>query len=346
MTLVHKMLVTAGLTAGLFSQVIAADITGAGATFPYPLYAKWAEMYKAKTGNGMNYQSIGSGGGIKQIQAKTVDFGATDMPLKPADLDKDGLIQFPTVLGGVVPVVNIPGIAPGQLKLSATLLSDIYLGKVKKWNDPAVAALNPGVALPAQNITVVRRSDGSGTTFLFTNYLSQVSPEWKQKVGSNSSVQWPAGVGGKGNEGVANYVQRIKGAIGYVEFVYAKQNKLSHTQLSNSSGAFVQPSEETFKAAAASADWKNAPGMFLVTTNAPGKDAWPIASPTFILMHKKQDKPTQGVEVLKFFDWAYGADADKVSLELDYIPMPDNVVAMIKSNWKTQLSDGKNPIWK
>ncbi|WP_307838929.1 phosphate ABC transporter substrate-binding protein PstS [Deefgea sp. CFH1-16] len=229
MTLVHKMLVTAGLTAGLFSQVIAADITGAGATFPYPLYAKWAEMYKAKTGNGMNYQSIGSGGGIKQIQAKTVDFGASDMPLKPAELDKDGLIQFPTVLGGVVPVVNIAGIAPGQLKLSAALLSDIYLGKVKKWNDPAVAALNPGVALPAQNITVVRRSDGSGTTFLFTNYLSQVSPEWKEKVGSNSSVQWPAGVGGKGNEGVANYVQRIKGAIGYVEFVYAKQNKLSHT---------------------------------------------------------------------------------------------------------------------
>ncbi|QKJ67256.1 phosphate ABC transporter substrate-binding protein PstS [Deefgea piscis] len=346
MTLVHKMLVTAGLTAGLFSQVIAADITGAGATFPYPLYAKWAEMYKAKTGNGMNYQSIGSGGGIKQIQAKTVDFGATDMPLKPSDLDKDGLLQFPTVLGGVVPVVNIPGITPGQLKLSAALLSDIYLGKVKKWNDPAVVALNPGVALPAQNITVVRRSDGSGTTFLFTNYLSQVSPEWKEKVGSNSSVQWPAGVGGKGNEGVANYVQRIKGAIGYVEFVYAKQNKLSHTQLSNSSGAFVQPSEQSFKAAAASADWKNATGMFLVTTNAPGKDAWPIASPTFILMHKKQDKPTQGVEVLKFFDWAYGADADKVALELDYIPMPDNVVAMIKSNWKTQLNDGKNPIWK
>lgn len=346
MTLVHKMLITAGLAAGLFTQAIAADITGAGATFPYPLYAKWAEMYKAKTGTGMNYQSIGSGGGIKQISAKTVDFGASDMPLKPADLDKDGLMQFPTVLGGVVPVINVPGVAAGQLKLNSKLLSDIYLGKIKKWNDPAIAALNPGVALPDLNITVVRRSDGSGTTFLFTNYLSQVSPEWKEKVGANTSVQWPAGVGGKGNEGVANYVQRIKGAIGYVEFAYAKQNKLAHTQLANSTGAFVQPSEETFIAAAASADWKSAPGMFLVSTNAPGKDAWPIASPTFILMHKKQDKPAQAAEVLKFFDWAYGAEADKVALDLDYIPMPDNVVAMIKANWKSQMTDGKAPIWK
>lgn len=346
MTLVRKMLITAGLTAGLFTQAIAADITGAGATFPYPLYAKWAEMYKAKTGTGMNYQSIGSGGGIKQITAKTVDFGASDMPLKPADLDKDGLMQFPTVLGGVVPVVNIPGVQPGQLKLNSTLLSDIYLGKIKKWNDPAIAALNPGVKLPDLNITVVRRSDGSGTTFLFTDYLSKVSPEWKEKVGSNTSVQWPAGVGGKGNEGVANYVARIKGAIGYVEFAYAKQNKLAHTQLNNSTGTFVQPSEESFMAAASSADWKNAPGMFLVTTNAPGKNAWPIASPTFILMHKKQDKPAQAVEVLKFFDWAYGADADKVALDLDYIPMPDNVVATIKANWKSQITDGKAPVWK
>ena len=346
MTLVYKMLVTAGLTAGLFTQVIAADITGAGATFPYPLYAKWAEMYKANTGTGMNYQSIGSGGGIKQIQAKTVDFGASDMPLNPADLDKAGLMQFPTVLGGVVPVVNLPGIKPGQLKLSPSVLTNIYLGKIKKWNDPAIAAINAGTVLPEQLITVVRRSDGSGTTFLFVNYLSQVSPEWKEKVGTNTSVQWPTGVGGKGNEGVANYVQRIKGSIGYVEFAYAKQNKLAHTQLSNSTGNFVQPSEESFKAAAASADWKTAQSMYLVTTNAPGKDTWPIASPTFILMHKQQAKPSQGVEVLKFFDWAYGADADKVALDLDYIPMPDSVVALVKANWKAQITDGKAPIWK
>lgn len=347
MTLVHKMLITAGLAAGLFTQAIAADITGAGATFPYPLYAKWAEMYKAKTGTGVNYQSIGSGGGIKQIQAKTVDFGASDMPLKPAELDKDGLMQFPTVLGGVVPVVNLPGIKPGELKLTPKVLADIYLGNIKKWNDPAVAAINPGLKLPDNNITVVRRSDGSGTTFLFANYLSQVSPEWKEKVGANTSVQWPVGVGGKGNEGVANYVQRIKNSIGYVEFAYAKQNKLTHTQLANSTGTFVQPNEKSFAASAAGTDWKTAPGMYVVTTNAPGKETWPIASPTFILMHKNQAKPGQALESLKFFDWAYGPEADKVALELDYIPMPDNVVALIKANWKSQMTDTKNvPIWK
>ncbi|WP_373974523.1 phosphate ABC transporter substrate-binding protein PstS [Chitinibacter sp. SCUT-21] len=346
MTLARKLMVSAGLVAGLFTNAMAADITGAGATFPYPLYAKWAEQYKAKTGNGLNYQSIGSGGGIKQIQAKTVDFGASDMPLKVEELDKAGLVQFPTVVGGVVPVVNIPGVAAGQLKLTPQTLADIYLGKIKRWNDPALAAANAGVKLPDQAITVVRRSDGSGTTFVFADYLSKVSPEWKAKVGANTSVQWPTGVGGKGNEGVANYVQRIKGSIGYVEFAYAKQNKLTHTQLQNKEGAFVQPTEASFIASQAGADWKSAPGMYLITTNAAGKGSWPIANPTFILMHKKQDKPAQAAEVLKFFDWAYGADADKTALELDYIPMPDSVVNMIKANWKTQISDGSKPIWK
>ncbi|QLG88359.1 phosphate ABC transporter substrate-binding protein PstS [Chitinibacter bivalviorum] len=345
MTLARKLIVSAGLLAGLFTHAIAADITGAGATFPYPLYAKWAEQYKAKTGIGLNYQSIGSGGGIKQIQAKTVDFGASDMPLKPEELDKSGLLQFPTVVGGVVPVINVPGVKPGQVKLSNQVLADIYLGKIKKWNDPALTALNAGVALPDQNITVVRRSDGSGTTFLFTDYLSKVSPEWKEKVGSNTSVQWPAGVGGKGNEGVANYVQRIKGSIGYVEFAYAKQNKMIHTQLQNKEGAMVEPSEESFKAAAAGADWKSAPGMYLVMTNAPGKTSWPIASATFILMYKKQDNAKQAAEVLKFFDWAY-ANGDATALDLDYIPMPDSVVNMIKANWTAQITDGANKIWK
>ncbi|WP_348945766.1 phosphate ABC transporter substrate-binding protein PstS [Chitinibacter sp. FCG-7] len=346
MTFARNLIVSAGLLAGLFTSAQAADITGAGATFPYPLYAKWAEMYKAKTGTGMNYQSIGSGGGIKQIEAKTVDFGASDMPLKVDQLEKSGLMQFPTVVGGVVPVINVPGIKPGDFKLTPAVLVDIYLGKIKKWNDPRLVEINKGLSLPDQNITVVRRSDGSGTTFLFVNYLSQVSPEWKEKVGANTSVQWPTGVGGKGNEGVANYVQRIKGSIGYVEFAYAKQNKLSYTQLANSTGNFVRPTEEAFIAASANSDWKSAPGMYLVSTNAPGKDSWPIASPTFILMHKKQDKPAQALEVLKFFDWAYGADADKAALALDYIPMPDNVVNMIKANWKAQITDGKAAIWK
>ncbi|WP_047393204.1 phosphate ABC transporter substrate-binding protein PstS [Chitinibacter sp. ZOR0017] len=345
MTLARKLIVSAGLLAGLFTHAIAGDITGAGATFPYPLYAKWAEQYKAKTGVGLNYQSIGSGGGIKQIQAKTVDFGASDMPLKPEELEKAGLLQFPTVVGGVVPVINVPGIKPGQVKLSSQVLADIYLGKIKKWNDPALTALNPGVALPDQNITVVRRSDGSGTTFLFTDYLSKVSPEWKEKVGANTAVQWATGVGGKGNEGVANYVQRIKGSIGYVEFAYAKQNKLIHTQLQNSTGAYVEPSEDNFKAAAAGADWKAAPGMFLVLTNAPGKTSWPIAGATFILMHKNQADGKQAAEVLKFFDWAY-ANGDQTALDLDYIPMPDNVVNMIKANWTAQISAGGAKVWK
>lgn len=326
-------------------SVYAADITGAGATFPYPLYAKWAANYKGVSGNNMNYQSIGSGGGIKQIQSKTVDFGASDMPLKPEVLEQSGLTQFPTVMGGVVPVYNIPGIAAGQIKLTGPLLADIYLGKVSKWNDPALTKLNPGVKLPDQRISVVRRSDGSGTTFIFTNYLSKISPEWAKEVGSNTSVSWKgSSVGGKGNEGVANYVSRIKGSIGYVEYAYAKQNKLSYALLENQAGVFVKPEESSFKAAAANADWKKAPGFYLLLTNQPGKASWPIAGATFILMHKKQDKPGQATEVLKYFDWAY-KNGDKTAQELDYIPMPDNVKGIIRASWK-QITDGSGKtVW-
>ncbi|MFC4159622.1 phosphate ABC transporter substrate-binding protein PstS [Chitinimonas lacunae] len=330
---------TVAVVLGLATSVAhAADITGAGATFPYPLYAKWAEAYKTKTGVGLNYQSIGSGGGIKQIQAKTVDFGASDMPLKLEELNKSGLMQFPTVIGGVVPVYNLPGIGAGQLKLSPQLLADIYLGKIKRWNDAPIAALNKGLPLPALPINVIRRADGSGTSFIFTNYLSKVSPEWKQKVGEGTAVAWPAGIGGKGNEGVSAYIQRIKGTIGYVEYAYAKQNKLSHAMLQNKEGVFVQPTEESFKAAAANADWKNSPGFYQILTDQPGKAAWPLAGATFILLHKKQDKPQAGGEVLKFFDWAYGADGDKTALDLDYIPLPDEVVGQIKGTWK-QVTD-------
>ncbi|HEY9101296.1 MAG TPA: phosphate ABC transporter substrate-binding protein PstS [Chitinimonas sp.] len=321
-----------------FGIAQAADITGAGASFPYPLYAKWAEVYKNKTGTGLNYQSIGSGGGIKQIQAKTVDFGASDAPMTPEDLAKNGLQQFPTVMGGVVPVYNLPGINPGQLKLTPQVLADIYLGKIKTWNAPEIAALNKGLTLPTLGINIVRRADGSGTSFIFTNYLSKVSPEWKKNVGEGTAVAWPAGIGGKGNEGVAAYVQRLKGAIGYVEYAYAKKNKLSYVSLQNKDGQFVTPSEEAFRAAASYADWKNAPGFYEILTNEPGKASWPIVGATFILMHKKQDKAQNAAEVLKFFDWAYGPEGDKLSLDLDYIPMPDEVVAQIKASWK-QMTD-------
>lgn len=330
------------------TAVFAVDVTGAGATFPYPVYAKWAEAYKAKAGVGMNYQSIGSGGGIKQVRAKTVDFGASDAPLKPEELDKDGMIQFPTVMGGVVPVVNLQGIAAGQLKLDSQALADIYLGKIKKWNDPRLVALNPGVKLPDQDITVVHRSDGSGTTFIFTNYLSKISNEWKDKVGNNASVQWPAptSTGGKGNEGVASFVQRIKGSIGYVEYAYAKQNKLSYTLLKNSAGAFVAPTAEAFQAAAAGADWKNARGFYEILTNEPGKGSWPITGATFILMHKVQPNAERARTVLQFFDWAY-KEGDKMALDLDYIPMPDAVVKLIHEQWKNQLKEGSGkPVWQ
>jgi phosphate transport system substrate-binding protein len=340
---------SAGLTlvATLFSaSVAAANITGAGATFPFPIYAKWAEAYKTKTGTGLNYQSIGSGGGIKQIQAKTVDFGASDKPLKPEELDKYGLIQFPTVMGGVVPIINLPGTQHGQVRLSGPVLADIFMGKIRKWNDAPIAALNKGIPLPNQSITVVHRSDGSGTTFIFTNYLAKVSPEWKQKVGEDAAVAWPAGVGGKGNEGVASYVQRIKGAIGYVEYAYALQNKMNYVTLQNRDGQFVKPDEESFKAAAAGANWEKAPGFYEILTNEPGRGSWPITGATFILLHKTQDKPAQAAEVLKFFDWAY-ANGDKMASDLDYVPMPDKVVKLIENAWKTQIRDtGGKPVWR
>jgi phosphate transport system substrate-binding protein len=315
----------------------AADITGAGATFPYPIYAKWADAYKNATGIGLNYQSIGSGGGIKQISAKTVDFGASDMPLKPEMLEKEGLMQFPTVIGGAIPAVNLKGIKPGELKLSGELLGDIYLGKIKKWNDPAIAALNPGLALPAEAISVVHRSDGSGTTFIWSNYLSKVSPEWKEKVGEGTSINWPTGVGGKGNEGVASYVQRINGSIGYVEYAYVLQNKMTYALVKNREGHFVAPSAKAFMAAAAGADWSAAPGMYLILTDAPGANAWPIAGATFILMRKVQEKPERAAQVLKFFNWAY-ANGDRMAESLDYVPMPDSVVSLIETNWK-QIKD-------
>lgn len=345
MTLCRKLILSMGVAAMFSASVFAADITGAGATFPYPLYAKWAEQYKASTGTGMNYQSIGSGGGIKQIQAKTVDFGASDAPLSAAQLEKDGLLQFPTVMGGVVPVVNLEQVKGGELKLSPAVLADIFLGKIKKWNEPALASLNPGIKLPDLSITVVHRADGSGTTWIFTNYLSKISKEWNEKVGNNASVQWPIGVGGKGNEGVAQYVQRIKGAIGYVEYAYAKQNKMDYTQLQNKAGNFVQPDDVTFKAAAAGADWKGTPGFAVVLTDQAAKDAWPITGATFILMYKKQDKPAQALEVLKFFAWAY-KEGDKTALGMDYIPMPAEVKTVINTAWK-QITDGGNvPVLK
>jgi phosphate transport system substrate-binding protein len=322
----------------------AADITGAGATFPYPIYAKWADAYKKATGIGLNYQSIGSGGGIKQITAKTVDFGASDMPLKPDLLAKEGLMQFPTVIGGAIPAVNLEGIKPGELKLSGKLLGDIYLGKVKKWNDPAIAALNPGLKLPNQAISVVHRSDGSGTTFIWSNYLSKVSPEWKQKVGEGTSINWPTGVGGKGNEGVASYVLRIKGSIGYVEYAYVLQNHMTYAQVQNRDGHFVSPSAKAFMAAAAGADWRSAPGMYLILTDAPGAQAWPIAGATFILMHKVQDNPQEAKQVLEFFKWAY-ANGDQMAESLDYVPMPDSVVSLIETSWKQIKGKSGNPVY-
>lgn len=327
------------------APALAADITGAGATFPYPAYAKWAEAYKQKTGIGMNYQSIGSGGGIKQIKAKTVDFGASDKPLKPEELNEAGLVQFPMIMGGVVPVVNLPGVNPGELKLSGALLADLFLGKIKKWNDPAIAKLNAGVKLPDTAVTVVHRSDGSGTTFLFTDYLTKVSPEWKDKVGAEASVSWPAGLGGKGNEGVASYVKQLKGAVGYVEFAYALQNKMTHAKLQNQAGEFVEPDIKAFQEAAANADWKNAPGYYLVLTNQPGKGSWPITGASFILMHKSPANAAVAKEALKFFDWAY-ANGDKLAIELDYVPMPDSVEKLVEATWAADIkgADGK-PLW-
>lgn len=320
---------------GLASAAQAQQITGAGASFPAPVYAKWASQYNKATGVRVNYQSVGSGAGIKQIDAKTVDFGASDMPQTDDVLAKKGQFQFPTVIGGTVPVVNIKGISAGQIKLDGPVLANIFLGKIVKWNDPAVQALNPDLKLPQADIAVVRRADGSGTTFNFTNYLSRVSPEWKSQVGEGTAVNWPIGAGGKGNEGVAAFVNRLPNSIGYVEYAYVKQNKMNYTLLKNRDGQFVAPSEASFKAAAAGANWSKS--FYQLITDQPGKDAWPISTATFILMHLKQDKPANATEVFKFFEWAY-ANGDQTASALDYVALPDKVVAQVRKAW-SQVTD-------
>jgi phosphate transport system substrate-binding protein len=344
-----QRLMSSGLVAAAaalsFNAASAVDITGAGATFPYPIYAKWAEAYKKATGTGLNYQSIGSGGGIKQIKARTVDFGASDMPLPAAELEKEGLIQFPAIMGGVVPVLNVEGVKPGQLKMTGAVLGAIYTGKITKWNAPEITALNQGVTLPNSEITVVHRADASGTTFLWTDYLSKTSPEFKAAAGSGTAVKWPVGVGGKGNEGVAANVQRVKGAIGYVEYAYAKKNNIAHAQLQNHDGQFVQPDDETFKAAAASADWNKTPGMAVVLTDQAGKNSWPITGASFILMHRIQADPAKGREVLKFFDWAY-REGGAMAAELDYVAMPPAVVKQVAELWKSEVKDASGKaVW-
>jgi phosphate transport system substrate-binding protein len=345
---INQFLKSAVMLAGAvvaFSSVQAADITGAGATFPYPIYAKWAEAYKASTGIGLNYQSIGSGGGIKQIKAGTVDFGASDMPLKGEELDAEGLVQFPAIMGGVVAVINIDGMKPGQLKLTGDVLASIYLGKITKWDAPEIAALNPGVKLPAADIAVVHRADGSGTSFLFTDFLSKSNADFKATVGAGTAVKWPVGLGGKGNEGVAANVQRIAGAIGYVEYAYAKKNNMQYTQLKNHDGQFVSPDDENFKAAAAGAEWAKTPGFAVVLTDQPGKISWPITGASFILMHKVQADAAKGKDVLKFFDWAY-KNGGTMAAELDYVAIPASVVKLVQGSWKSNLKDGAGkPVW-
>jgi len=329
--------VLAGVAGALFAVAAqAADITGAGSTFAAPIYTKWADAYQKSGGGKVNYQGIGSSGGVKQIVAKTVDFAGSDAPLKDDELAKDGLFQFPTVVGGVVPVVNVPGVKPGELTLSGEVLGDIYLGKIKKWNDVAIVALNPKIKLPDTDIAVVRRADGSGTSFIWTNYLSKVNADWKSKVGEGSTVSWPTGTGGKGNDGVAAFVQRLPGAIGYVEWAYAKQNHMTYVALKNSSGAVVEPKTDTFKAAAAGADWSKS--FYQILTDEPGKNAWPIVGATFVLLHTAQDKPAQGAETLKFFDWAF-KNGKQAANELDYIPLPDSVVSEIRAQWKQKVKD-------
>nr|WP_315401519.1 phosphate ABC transporter substrate-binding protein PstS [uncultured Duganella sp.] len=336
--LISSLVVGVSAVMAFSSAATAADMTGAGATFPYPIYAKWAEQYKASTGNGLNYQSVGSGAGIKQIKAKTVDFGASDMPLKAEDLDAEGLMQFPAIMGGVVTIVNLDGVTPGQLKMTGQIVGDIYLGKITKWNAPEIAAVNPGVKLPADDITVVHRADGSGTSFLFTDFLSKTNAEFKTKIGSGTAVKWVVGVGGKGNEGVAANVQRIKGSIGYVEWAYAKKNKMSHTQLKNKDGNFMQPDDEFFKAAAANAEWTKTPGFGVVLTDQAGKNSWPITGVSFILMHKVQADAAKGKEVVKFFDWAF-KNGSNAAVELDYVPLPASVVKLVQDSWKANLKD-------
>jgi phosphate transport system substrate-binding protein len=326
------------------ASAFAQDITGAGATFPAPLYAKWASEYNKTTGVKINYQSVGSGAGLRQIEAKTVDFGASDQPLKDEELKAKNLVQFPTVIGGVVPVVNIKGINPGQLKLNGQLLGDIYLGKISKWSDPAIKALNPTLPLPDAAISQVRRADGSGTSFIFTNYLSKVNAEWKSKVGEGTAVNWPTGAGGKGNEGVAAFVNRLPNSIGYVEYAYVKQNKMNFAMMQNADGNFVSPDDTAFKAAAAGAEWNKT--FYQILTNQPGKDAWPISGATFILLQKVQDKPANATAALKFFTWAY-ANGDKMADDLDYVPMPDSVIGAIEKAWSdVKDASGKSVAFK
>jgi phosphate transport system substrate-binding protein len=331
-----RVIAASAATSLMAFSAFAQDVTGAGATFPAPLYAKWADAYNKATGQKINYQSVGSGAGLRQIRGKTVDFGASDMPLSDADLAKDGLVQFPTVIGGVVPVVNVRGVGPGQLKLTGEVLGDIYLGKITRWNAPAIVALNPGLALPDTAIAPVRRADGSGTTFLFSNYLSKVNAEWKSKVGEGTAVNWPTGAGGKGNEGVAAFVQRLPNSIGYVEYSYARTNKMAHVQLRNAAGNFVAPDDSSFKAAAAGAEWSKS--FFQVLTQQPGAGSWPITGATFILMHTKQDKPVQGAASLRFFDWAF-TNGDAMATELEYVPLPPAVKDLVRREW-AKIQDG------
>ena len=339
----RKTAITLGVAMVLAGAAQADNFTGAGATFPAPVYTAWAQAYKGATGNELNYQAIGSGGGIRQIKAKTVDFGASDKPLLPADLDAAGLIQFPTVIGGIVPIVNLPGIAPGQLKLSGPLLGEIFLGNVKSWADPQIARLNPGVKLPPLPITVVHRSDGSGTSFIFTSYLSSVDRPWAQKVGASDSVNWPTGIGGKGNDGVAAFVKQTVGSIGYVEYIYAQKDKVAYTLVQNQAGAFPKPTPPAFAAAAAHAAWGKIPGNYVLLINQPGPQAWPISGATFILMYKNAPNPAKSAEVLKFVDWAY-KNGDAAASQLFYVPLPAAVKAMVRHQW-AQIQSGGKPVY-
>jgi phosphate transport system substrate-binding protein len=334
----------AALNLGSTTAVAAVSLNGAGASFPFPVYGQWAHKYNELTGVQVNYQSIGSGGGIAQIKAKTVDFGASDDPLKKEELDQAGLLQFPMIMGGVVPIINVKGVKPGELKLTNALVAEIFLGKVSKWNDPAIAGLNPNVKLPDQKITVVRRADGSGTTSIFTNYLAKVSPEWKEKIGAGKTVEWPVGVGGKGNEGVSAYVSKVNGAIGYVEYAYALQNKLSHVKLKNRDGGEVEPAIATFQSAAANAEWKPEEGFGLFLTDQPGKDSWPITGVSYILIYKQQDKPETAAAMLKFFDWAY-KHGKETAEQLHYVTMPEQVIQMVQATWAKEITAGGKPVW-
>ena len=345
MRMPNRLATIAAVAALSYAAIAAAvDISGAGATFPYPIYAKWADAYKKLIGIGLNYQSIGSGGGIKQIKAKTVTFGASDMPLKPDDLKAAGLLQFPMIIGGVVPVVNIKGIQAGQLHLDGSTVASIYMGDITQWDDPQIKRLNPKLALPSTAIAPVYRSDGSGTNFLFSDYLSKASPKFLSSIGANTSVQWPTGIGAKGNEGVANMTTQTDGAIGYVEYAYAKQNKMAYTLLTNKSGAAVAPSAESFQAAAANADWVHADSYYLILTDQAGAKSWPITGASFILVYKQPDDPASVKEALKFFAWAY-QDGASMAAELDYVPLPPALIAQVKKTWTSEITSGGHPVW-